>query len=184
MNLASFKDQQREIRFHRDCHRNNEPLSRDYSCLSCYPLNNILPDLQFQNFWTWLSNYYRTDTYSAYTITALPVYCQLFQQEQTEKISTRTTTYLVKLLFSIRYIEAPLSLHKLILEVFQLTFRTNFFTEPVTQALYLIVDLFLSSPPQSESGETLKIDQLNNLLNTQEDLGLVNLFQQTTTVQV
>src|SRR5215210_3098298 len=179
----SFADQQREIQRHRTLYESNEPLTREYSCLICHPLTNTVPNTQFQNFWLFLSTYYPVETYSAYTVTALPVYLHLFRQEPTQDISERTVAYLIKLLFSIRYYTPPDSLHKLILEIFQLTFRTNYFNEPVTHDLYYLVALFLSSPTNSESGENpvnsalaqINFNQ-NSLLFTLDELNLDILF--------
>src|ERR1043165_9957182 len=142
----SFEEQEQEIERHCLLHRSNEPLTRKYFCLICYPLTENVPDQQFQNFWNWLNRYYRPDTYTAYTVNALPVYCQLFEREpDTSQISHQTTNYLVKLLFSIQFEEQPISLHKLILEIYQLTSQTNYFRQAVSHDLYLIIDLFLSS---------------------------------------
>ena len=118
----SFADQQREIQRHQTLHESNEPLTKEYSCLICYPVTNTVPNNQFQNFWLFLSTFYPVDTYSAYTVTALPIYLHLFRQEPSQDISEKTVAYLIKLLFSIRYYTYPDSLHKLILEIFQLTF--------------------------------------------------------------
>src|ERR1043166_2175347 len=180
----SFADQQREIQRHQTLHESNEPLTKEYSCLICYPVTNIVPNNQFQNFWLFLSTFYPVDTYSAYTVTALPIYLHLFRQEHSQDIFEKTIAYLIKLLFSIRYYTYPDSLHKLILEIFQLTFQTNYFTEPVTYDLYYLVALFLSSPTNSEAGKnpvTSALAQLNNqnsLLFTQEDLNLDVLYNQ------
>src|ERR1043165_98484 len=180
----SFEDQQREIQRHRTLHESNEPLTREYSCLICHPVTNTVPNNQFQNFWLFLSTYYPVDTYSAYTVTALPVYIHLFREEPTQDISERTVAYLIKLIFSIRFYTYPNSLHKLILEIFQLTHRTNYFVEPVTHDLYYLVALFLSSPPRSETSENSINSALvqenlnqNSLLFTQDELNLNSLFE-------
>src|ERR1044072_2892651 len=103
----SFADRQREIQRHRPLHESNEPLTKEYSCLICHPVTKTIPNNQFQNFWLFLSTFYPVDNYSAYTVTALPVYLHLFRQEPTQDILERTVAYLIKLLFSIRYYTYP-----------------------------------------------------------------------------
>jgi hypothetical protein len=147
----SFIQQAEQIQLHRQQHRRELPLNRDFSCLVCYPLTNQLPSEQFQNFWLWLLNYYEPATYSAYTVNAFPVFLHLFRSEIPTgdsnpthiNISVKTTTYLIKLVYSIRFETNLSSIHSFVFRIYQLTYRTNFFEEPVTSDLYF----FDNTPP-------------------------------------
>jgi hypothetical protein len=111
----NFEIQEERILQHLFAHHTNQPLNQDYSCLICYPTSNRIPNQQFIHFWNWLQRYYNAESYSSYSVTALPLYLQLFQEETFPTNSHRTTTYLVKLLFSFRYRTRPFSLTQLIL---------------------------------------------------------------------
>src|SRR3954470_199904 len=78
----------------------------DHSCQNCYPPPFDLP-VAFQNFWNWIRNYYFADTYTSYTIQALPIFYQTFQQDPNNFKGNQVVKLAIELLYSVRYQRKP-----------------------------------------------------------------------------
>src|SRR3954454_20151798 len=55
-------------------------LSIDHSCTICYPRPQLVT-VEFENFWNWIETYFCGDTFTLYTVQALPIYCVAFQND-------------------------------------------------------------------------------------------------------
>src|SRR5436305_12445406 len=82
--------------------QNSTALSIDHSCTICYSQPRVIT-VTFRNFWNWLETYYFADTYTLYSVHALPVYCQAFQNDPNINKSPSVTNLATQLLLSIRY---------------------------------------------------------------------------------
>jgi hypothetical protein len=128
-------------------YQNSTALSIDHSCTICYPQPRVIT-VNFQNFWNWIENHYFGDSFTLYSVHALPTYCQAFRNEPNTNKSQAVINLAVKLLLSIRYSIRPSSFPDLLHLFLNVTYRTNYFEEPVTLELLnnLNRDLTLQVP--------------------------------------
>src|SRR5438034_6153988 len=110
------------------------PITVDHSCLICFPQPRIIP-VTFLNFWNWIEQYYFGDSFTLYTVSALPIYCQAFRNDPNIIKSQSVVNLAVKLFLSIRYKRLPYSFTDLLYIFLNFTFRTNYFQDPITPQL-------------------------------------------------
>ncbi|PKC56201.1 hypothetical protein RhiirA1_402318 [Rhizophagus irregularis] len=116
-------------------HFNREiPTVIDHSCTICYPTPQTVT-IQFRNFWNWLETYYRAETFTLYTVQALPIYCAAFQNDSNSTKPPQVVDLALKILLSISYFVRPDVLEDLVYYFLNFTFRTNYFNNPVTPEL-------------------------------------------------
>ena len=111
--------------------QNLTPLSIDHSCTICYPQPNVVT-IQFKNFWNWIETYFLADTYTLYSVAALPVYLTAFQNDPNTHKSQQVVDLAVKLLLSITYFIRPEPFTDLISFFLNFTYRTKYFQNPIT----------------------------------------------------
>ena len=110
------------------------PITVDHSCLICFPQPRVIP-VTFLNFWNWIEQYYFGDSFTLYTVSALPIYCQAFRNDPNIIKSQSVVNLAVKLFLSIRYKRLPDSFTDLLYIFLNFTFRTNYFQDPITPQL-------------------------------------------------
>ena len=131
-----FEQQLQLIIYHTAEHLANiNPITTvDHSCRICYPPPLILPSA-FRNFWDWISTYFFAINYTSYTVQALPIFCQAFQQDTNRIKGTQVLILSKELLFSIRYSRKPDPIRTLVFFFLNFTHRSNYFNTPITPQL-------------------------------------------------
>ena len=143
------------------------PTVIDHSCVICFPTPETVT-IQFRNFWNWIYTYYRADTFTLYTVQALPVYCVAFQNDTNFTKSFQVVDLAVKLLLSISYFVRPTSLEDLVYYFLYFTFRTNYFNNPITPELITAFNTDLATVnnnPLSNYQAPINNPPLNNQTN-------------------
>jgi hypothetical protein len=107
------------------------PLSVDHSCVICYPQPKVVT-VEFQNFWNWIETYFLADTYTLYSVAALPIFITAFNNDPNTLKSQQVVDLAIKLLLSISYFVRPEPFTDLISFLLNFTSRTNYFQNPVT----------------------------------------------------
>jgi len=110
------------------------PITVDHSCTICFPQPRTIP-VTFLNFWDWIEQYYFGDSFTIYTVSALPVYCQAYSNDPNINKSQFVVDLAVKLFLSIRYKRIPESFTDLLYIFLNFTFRSNYFQDPITPQL-------------------------------------------------
>ena len=82
--------------------------------------------MEFRNFWNWLETYYRAETFTLYTVQALPIYCAAFQNDSNSTKPPQVVDLALKILLSISYFVRPNVLEDLVYYFLNFTFRTNY----------------------------------------------------------
>ena len=121
----------------------------------------ILPPT-FQNFWNWISNYFFAVNYTSYTIKALPVFCQAFQLDNNRIKGAQVLTLSKDLLFSIRYYQRPDPIRNLVFFFLNLTYRTNYFNNPVTPQLVAQLNTDIQTERNNNSNNLIDNLPVNN----------------------
>src|SRR4051812_28524299 len=106
--------------------------------------NTSVVTVEFENFWNWIEIYFCGDTFTLYTVQALPIYCVAFQNDTNINKSQKVVDITVELLLSITYSVRPESFSDLIYFLLNFTYRTNYFKNPVTVELIDNVNLEIS----------------------------------------
>src|SRR6266498_2366478 len=110
------------------------PITVDHSCTICFPQPRTIP-VTFLNFWNWIERYYFEDSFTIYTVSALPVYCQAYRNDPNINKSQFVVDLAVKLFLSIRYKRIPDSFTDLLYIFLNFSFRSNYFQDPITPQL-------------------------------------------------
>ena len=137
--MNKFELQARIATTHLTEHIQHLPLTeRDISCETCYikPKRNKLTQ-QFNHFWYWVYQYENAQTFNSYTTTAFEAYLEEFKQEDPEQttVSLQLSTRSFNTLLSIRYHPVPRESKRLHLYFLNLTKKTDYFNNPVTEEL-------------------------------------------------
>jgi hypothetical protein len=160
MTLSDLFEQQQQVSIYHiaEHHSNTTNLTTtDHSCHICYPPPQYLPPA-FQNFWNWINTYWHAISYTSYTVQALPVFCQAFQQDTNNYKGHQVVLLLRDLLFSIRYSQRPDPITDLVFYLFNFTYRTNKFDNPVTPEIINQLDQQVQNARQNNPN-------FNNFLN-------------------
>ena len=155
----SFKKQEKlTVRHLIEHYLNAAEITRDTLCYICYPSYQAIVTQPFVHFWDWITNYYRAESYTSYTVTAFNLHLTQFRSTTGTLVSQRYLHTIARILFSIRYrIRPSATLSKLIYIVLELTVQTNYFERPVTPELQNLISNFYSpepSPPPSTPATT------------------------------
>jgi hypothetical protein len=128
-----FEQQQQITIYHIAEHQSNitNLITTDHFYHICYPPPLYLPSA-FQNFWNWINTYWCAISYTSYTVQALPVFCQAFQQDTNNYKGCQVVLLSRDLLFSIKYSQRPDPITDLVFYLFNFTYRTNNFANLVT----------------------------------------------------
>src|SRR5579862_1873388 len=102
----------------------------DHSCVVCFSRPRVVT-LSFQNFWNWIKTYHAGTKFTVYSVQALHVYFAAFKNDPNNKKCRQVVNIAVQLLLSITYTIRP-TLYNLLYAFLNLTYRTDYFANPVT----------------------------------------------------
>ena len=111
------------------------PRTVAHFCELCYPppLYHSL-STSFQNFWYWFNNYCFAILYTRYTTVTFNLFVHIFESEPATDsiVSNRLTDFSYRIVGSIKYSE-PLPIKLLVYYLINLTIRTSYFKESITE---------------------------------------------------